>query len=74
MAKEVKAKIKLQCPAGQATPAPPVGPAPAAIVEETERIADWLERPGVRLIEVEGDWCWPLRIGPAASVQIRIGA
>ena len=27
MAKEVIAKIKLQCPAGQATPAPPVGPA-----------------------------------------------
>ena len=27
MAKKVKAKIKLYCPAGQATPAPPVGPA-----------------------------------------------
>jgi len=27
MAKELSAKIKLQCPAGQATPAPPVGPA-----------------------------------------------
>jgi large subunit ribosomal protein L11 len=27
MAKEVKARIKLQCPAGAATPAPPVGPA-----------------------------------------------
>ncbi len=27
MAKELVAKIKLQCPAGQATPAPPVGPA-----------------------------------------------
>ncbi len=27
MAKEAVAKIKLQCPAGQATPAPPVGPA-----------------------------------------------
>lgn len=27
MAKEIKAKIKLQCPGGQATPAPPVGPA-----------------------------------------------
>jgi large subunit ribosomal protein L11 len=27
MANEVTAKIKLQCPAGQATPAPPVGPA-----------------------------------------------
>ena len=27
MAKEIKAKIKLHCPGGQATPAPPVGPA-----------------------------------------------
>ena len=27
MAKEVVTKIKLQCPGGQATPAPPVGPA-----------------------------------------------
>jgi large subunit ribosomal protein L11 len=27
MAKEVTAYVKLQCPAGQATPAPPVGPA-----------------------------------------------
>jgi large subunit ribosomal protein L11 len=27
MAKEVMAQIKLQCPGGQATPAPPVGPA-----------------------------------------------
>ena len=27
MAKEIVAKIKLQCPGGQATPAPPVGPA-----------------------------------------------
>ena len=27
MAKKIKAQIKLYCPAGQATPAPPVGPA-----------------------------------------------
>lgn len=27
MAKEITAKIKLQCPGGRATPAPPVGPA-----------------------------------------------
>jgi large subunit ribosomal protein L11 len=27
MAKEITAQIKLQCPGGQATPAPPVGPA-----------------------------------------------
>ncbi|MFT4108814.1 DEDD exonuclease domain-containing protein [Propionicimonas sp.] len=54
-------------------PAPP-GPAPAATIEETERIADWLERPGVRLIEVDGEWSWPVRIGPVASARIRIGA
>jgi large subunit ribosomal protein L11 len=27
MAKDIVAKVKLQCPGGQATPAPPVGPA-----------------------------------------------
>ena len=27
MAKKITAQIKLQCPAGQANPAPPVGPA-----------------------------------------------
>ncbi len=25
----------------------------------------WLERPGVRLIDIEGDWSWPLHIGLA---------
>jgi DNA polymerase-3 subunit epsilon len=39
-------------------PAP--GPLPAAGIEETERIADWLEQPGVRLMHIEGDWAWPL--------------
>ena len=38
----------------------PPGPLPAGGIEEAERIADWLERPGVRLIEVTGDWVWPL--------------
>ena len=52
----------------------PIGPAPAAIVEETERVADWLERAGVRLIEIEGDWCWPVGIGPSVASQIRISA
>jgi DNA polymerase-3 subunit epsilon len=42
---------------------PPVPPQPAATVEETLRIAEWLERPGVRLIEIDGDWCWPAGIG-----------
>lgn len=38
----------------------PAGPQPAASIEEAERVADWLERPGVRLMEVTGDWMWPL--------------
>ncbi|WP_051208485.1 DEDD exonuclease domain-containing protein [Propionicicella superfundia] len=41
----------------------PVAPQPAATVEETLRIADWLERPGVRLMEIQGDWSWPIGIG-----------
>ncbi|MFT4294763.1 MAG: DEDD exonuclease domain-containing protein [Micropruina sp.] len=49
----------------------PVGPQPAAIAEETERIASWLERPGVRLIEIDGEWSWPLHIGLAEGELAR---
>ena len=38
----------------------PAGGAPAASVEETELVAGWLESPGVRLIELVGEWSWPL--------------
>lgn len=38
----------------------PVAGVPAATIEETERIAAWLETPGVRLIDVDGEWSWPL--------------
>lgn len=38
----------------------PVPGIPAATIEETERVAAWLETPGVRLIEVDGEWSWPL--------------
>ncbi|TDO93820.1 DNA polymerase-3 subunit epsilon [Enemella evansiae] len=41
----------------------PPPPLPAGTVEEAERIAAWLESPGVRLIEVTGDWSWPLHVG-----------
>ena len=44
MAKEVTGRIKLQCPGGQATPAPPVGPALAShgvnIAESAKRFND----------------------------------
>ena len=36
------------------------GPVPAATAEETERVLRWLESPGVRLIEVDGEWTCPL--------------
>lgn len=56
----------------------PVPGLPAATIEEAERIAAWLERPGVRLIAVTGEWSWPLhgslgvadlpaRLGPVAA-------
>ena len=38
----------------------PVPGMPAATLEETQRIAAWLERPGVRLMDVDGEWSWPL--------------
>jgi DNA polymerase-3 subunit epsilon len=36
------------------------GPAPAATAEETEKILRWLETPGLRLVEVEGEWTCPV--------------
>jgi DNA polymerase III subunit epsilon len=39
-------------------PAPPLS---AAIVEETEILARWLDSPGVRLVDVDGEWSCPVR-------------
>jgi DNA polymerase III subunit epsilon len=36
------------------------GPVPAATAEETERILRWLEAPGLRLVEVDGEWTCPI--------------
>ncbi|MCB9893746.1 MAG: 50S ribosomal protein L11 [Planctomycetes bacterium] len=41
MAKELMAKVKLQCKGGQATPAPPVGP---ALGQHGVNIADFVKR------------------------------
>ncbi|WP_300676340.1 DEDD exonuclease domain-containing protein [Nocardioides sp.] len=38
-----------------------LGPAPAATAEESDLILRWLESPGVRLVDVEGDWVCPVR-------------
>ncbi|GAB3436387.1 DEDD exonuclease domain-containing protein [Phycicoccus ginsengisoli] len=35
-------------------------PAPAALPEETEKILRWLEAPGVRLVDLDGEWTCPV--------------
>jgi len=57
---EVPQAVARAVRAGAETVTRPPDPLPAAGIEETERIADWLEQPGVRLIEITGDWAWPL--------------
>lgn len=39
--------------------APGVPPLPATHPEETELLLNWVEQPGVRLVELEGEWAWP---------------
>lgn len=41
------------------------GPVPNATAGETELLLDWLERPGTRLVEMEGEWTCPLRSAEA---------
>ncbi|HTW17363.1 MAG TPA: DEDD exonuclease domain-containing protein [Nocardioides sp.] len=36
------------------------GPVPAATAEETEKVLRWLESPGIRLVEVDGEWVCPV--------------
>ena len=40
-----------------------------------ERIADWLEQPGTRLIDITGDWMWPIHavLDHEALVQYALG-
>ncbi|NLE98531.1 MAG: DEDD exonuclease domain-containing protein [Propionibacterium sp.] len=40
---------------------------PPCTVEEAERVAAWLELPGVRLIEIDGEWALPTNAGLTAS-------
>jgi DNA polymerase-3 subunit epsilon len=47
---------------------PGPGPTPCASAEETERIERWLEGPGVRLVRLDGQWCWP---AAGAARQVR---
>ncbi|GAB3768021.1 DNA polymerase-3 subunit epsilon [Nocardioides ginsengisegetis] len=50
--------VELRASAETVTGAP--GPVPAATAEETEKVLRWLESPGVRLVEVDGEWTCPV--------------
>jgi len=50
----------LELRASAETVATAPGPVPAATAEETERILRWLESPGIRLVEVDGEWTCPV--------------
>lgn len=50
----------------------PLGAVPGGIIEETEIIARWLEQPGVRLVQLDGDWSCPVR-GAAAYAELVAG-
>ena len=41
---------------------PPLPGMPAGSIEEAELVASWMEEPGVRLIDIDGTWCWPAHL------------
>jgi DNA polymerase-3 subunit epsilon len=58
----------LRASAEAVSPAP--SPAPAATAEESEKILRWLETPGVRLVDLEGQWTCPVGGAGAARAQL----
>ncbi|VTS01575.1 50S ribosomal protein L11 [Tuwongella immobilis] len=83
MAKQVTAFVKLQCPGGQATPAPPVGPALGAhgvnIGQFVQRFNDMTkDKRGLMIpviITVYNDRSFELKIkSPPAAVLLKIAA
>ncbi|GAA2279711.1 DEDD exonuclease domain-containing protein [Nonomuraea roseoviolacea subsp. roseoviolacea] len=51
---------------------PGAGPIHAASAEETECILRWLESPGVRLVEVDGDWALPIHGAARHKARIEL--
>jgi DNA polymerase-3 subunit epsilon len=45
-------------------------PAPAATPEETEKVLRWLEAPGVRIVDLEGEWTCP--VGGAGGARAEL--
>lgn len=52
--------------------APAPSPAPAALVEEAELVRRWLEQPGVRLVELDGEWSSPVHGAAGLADRLRL--
>lgn len=59
---EVPQRVAREAVATAETVLPPRAGMPAATIEECELLASWLETPGVRLMEVDGEWSWPIHL------------
>ncbi len=51
---------------------PPVGPVPAALPAETDRVLRWLESDGTRLVHLDGDDGWALPVHGAGGLHARL--
>lgn len=69
---EVPQKVAREAVARAETVLPPREGMPAATVEECELLAAWLERPGVRLMDVDGEWSWPVHVGLGDGQMARL--
>ncbi|MEL4357348.1 MULTISPECIES: DEDD exonuclease domain-containing protein [unclassified Luteococcus] len=63
---EVPQRVARETIALAETVLPPASGMPAATIEECELVAGWLETPGVRLMEVDGEWSWPVHLSVGA--------
>jgi len=53
---------------------PGPGPTPAATAEETECVLRWLETPGTRLVQLDGEWSWPAHGAASVYEKLDLGA
>jgi DNA polymerase III subunit epsilon len=53
-------------------PAP--GPQPAGLSEECEQVLAWLEQPGVRLVELDGQWSCPVHGAEGVALGPSLGS
>ncbi|WP_420175763.1 DEDD exonuclease domain-containing protein [Luteococcus sp. OSA5] len=73
---EVPQRVAREAVARAETVLPTRSGMPAATIEECELLAAWLERPGVRLMDIDGEWSWPRHVGLSQGdlARLTIGA